>query len=518
MYLSFESEGLANYPTIVTPPPTPPPPILSMPVGLADLSLPPAGPSRHQSLYALPGGTALALIGGGTVPFFVSWNPGHWGASNSTATAGFLNDGVTHQDATSRFFPEMDDILKDLTCPGYRLAYKWHGIDAGIGVLSANAAGLTSMTLSSFFLGQGHPTSGTYWVSFNTSTTSPNALAYRQCTLSGSTLTWSNPLPGGTFTAVHFYNTTLIDQVLNRLGSQYSTPRHLVLTLEVMSFANGSRGHDLQIIPNYILNDPTTYGTSPDGAGGWWGASPGDFTSNHLYSAATWRPSVRGMYSACGIALGVKYNTNELFEGIMDQETSPSVQAAFAGTQWPGTTPVTYPPGNNDPTYGSDSNFVNQIMAWLTAWRSTFPNKSILEQNTFLATSSPTQFLEQWMITGGQYIAPSSADVIGLIHIQSGPTPVSSWGLQAYRGYTADQSNYSGPDYSPIARCMVDLESPDYGKFGATNQDLANSCNVAYKASHVFWTRTSPAQWAALLPTLQSTPLINIVYPQNYPR
>lgn len=453
----------------------------------------------------------------------VTWNPGWWAAPNVTATAGPDNNG-TPNDSTGKFFPIMDDVFKSSVPRGWRHATKWHGLDAGIGTFTGSVGGATSGTLATSNIGVGHPTTNaSYWVGFNTSTTSPTMITYRRCTLNGTALSWSGALPAGSITACHFWNTTLLDAIRNRLATQYGTPRGWVLDIEVMTFFGGTRGGDKQTVPNYILSDPTTYGAGPDGAGGWWGPAVGDTIHSHLYSAATWRASVAGMYAATWVALGTLYASDPLCEGFMDQEPSAVVQAAFAGTQWPGqaatpnNNPPAYPGATNDGTYGSDASYAARILTYLGALRAVVPNKSIMLQNTYLATATPTQQLEHDMITGGNYIAPSTADTFGLTHITAG-TPVTSWGLQAYRGFTAIGSTYVGQDYSNIARAMIDFESPDYAASSGM-QDSLNAINTAYKASHVFLTYLTSAHWnGTVRPFIEANPtLANIGYPGNYP-
>lgn len=441
----------------------------------------------------------------------VFWNPGWYGAGNLTATAGPNNSGQPNDDP-ARFYADMDDSLKDPWVVGYRLAYKWHGLDAGIGAFTASVGGATSGTLSSITLGVGHPTSGPYYVAFTTSTTSPTPIAFRRCTLTnGASVTWSGALPNGTISACHFFNFALMDLIFARCATHYSLPKQLVLAIEVMSFSGGTRGNDKQIVPNYILNDHTTYGTSPDGAGGWWGPDPTEVGGSHTYSAATWRASVSAMYGLTFAALGSCYGTNPRFEGVIDQEPSAATQCALAGSEWGG-------PDSNDPTYDTnDANYVAQMKLYLATARAWMPNQNIMSENTFLNHATPTQQFEEWMMIGGSYIAPSAADVIGLIHILAANTPIASWGLQAYRGFTAAGSTWTGPDRSNIFRCLIDFESPDYGKFGATLQDDFNALQSSYKASHCFMTRLSTAQWAPVTAFLQANRLTNIDYPAAYP-
>lgn len=491
---------------------------------------PPGGPSALQVIATDNAGNVVpfpllnwSIIATASHTNIV-WNPGNYGAPNFTATAGPDRNNVA-QDNSARFFADMDDILKDDWMNGYRVAYKVHGLDAGIASCASSAAGLTTIGLTGIILGQGHPTSGSYVCAFVSSTTSATPLAIRRCTLQGTTLSWAGALPAGSMLAVHFYNFNLSDAILNRLANNYSRPRQLVLDVEVMTFSGGTRGADKQTIPNYMLLDPTTYGAGPDGAGGWWGAAVGDTTKNHLYSMATWRPAVARMYAMLGTVLGWAYNSNPLFEGIMDQEPSAAVQAAFAGTQWPGIAsgPNAYPGGSNDGTYGSDANYRTQMQLYLTAWRTAFPNCSVIQQNTYLATATPSQQHEEWMIIGGQAIAPSTADVISHTrNVNSGFT-VAGWGPQAYRGVTSPGSSWTGPDRSNIARAMVDLESGDYGPVvlagtaGTTTlQDLWDAIELDYKASHIFWCRRSAAEWAFVTAFLQTHKPSNNAYPKNY--
>jgi hypothetical protein len=50
------------------------------------------------------------------------------------------------------------------------------------------------------------------------------------------------------------------------------------------------------------------------------------------------------------------------------------------------------------------------MKSYLTAWRAAFPNTNLVVQNTFLYAPTPTQQLGDWMINGGLFIAPSTAD------------------------------------------------------------------------------------------------------------
>jgi hypothetical protein len=433
------------------------------------------------------GGKCATTVVGGKV----KWNPGHYGASAGIAQPG---------SGFSKFTPEMDDMLKDDWIYGYRLFITWPAIDTGPVTFNSSVGGATKGTFSAAM------SAGTYWVYFADG-------EYRDVTVSsdGTSASWSPALAAGSVTGAHLYTTALLDQILNRLKTQYRTPKQLVIALLPMSFAGGSRnGGDFSRVPPYIATNPK-YGPSPDGRTyGWWGPAPGQTLG--LYTAATYRPAVAAEYAALGQALGARYDSDPNFEAIMDQEDSAVVQAA-----------ITYPPA--DPSY-SDAAYVAQQKMYLAAWLQAFPHTNVIAENTFLRTSTPAQEFEAWMIQNR--IAPGTADISGQSYYDAHPSGnLSNWGLAAYAGQTASNSSYVGQDYRGSVRPMVDVEGPDIGSGSGTTLsaaplDLVKSLNQTVKASHAFWDyapggRAPRPKWAQVTAVLKDNPLTNTGYPGNYP-
>ncbi|HKT75072.1 MAG TPA: hypothetical protein VJQ47_19470 [Steroidobacteraceae bacterium] len=421
----------------------------------------------------------------------VKWNPGHYGASAGIAYPA---------DTLSKFRPEMDDMLKDDWIVGYRLFMTWAALDAGPITFTGSVAGATSGTVTAA------PGDDTYWVAF------PDG-EYRSVKVTGTAASWSGALNAGADNTAHLYRTSLLDQVLSRLKTNYNKPKQLVIGLLVMSFQHGSRDpDDFGIVPEYITKDVSKYGPSPDGSSsGWWGPPAG--ATQGAYTAAVYRPNVAAEYGKLGKALGAKYNSDPNFEALMDQETSAVMGPALV-----------FPP--KDGSYSDDS-YVSSIKTYLTAWRSAFPNTSLILQNTWLNTANPTQQLEDWMIRGGQYIAPSSADSSGQSYYTK-TGGAGSWGLSAYAGITVANSLWTGSDSRGMARAMMDVESGNIGTGSGAKQnntplDIIAGLNTTSKASHAFWCHVpgsgSPRPtWAQVTAVLRTNPLTNTSYPGNYPQ
>jgi hypothetical protein len=420
----------------------------------------------------------------------IKWHPGHYGASS----------GIAYRDTSlARFSGEMDDILKDDWMNGYRLFITWSALDVGPVTFTASVGSAAGGTLSK------PVNAGTYWAAFANG-------EYRQITLSDTTsASWSGPIASGNVTSAHLYSTQLLDQMLDRLRTHYRSQKYLAISILPMSFAGGSRrSNDNSRVPAYITGD-SQYGASPDGSSyGWWGPPTG--ATRGLYSAATYRPAVAAQYAALGVALGAKYDSDPNFEAIMDQENAPVVEAA---NSWP---PV-------DPSY-SDVTYVAQQKVYLTAWVQAFPHTSVVSENTYMKTATPTQQLAQWLMANR--IAPGTADVSGQSYYDADTSRLlNSWGLAAYAGQTVKGSSVSLDDMRGQVRPMVDVEGPDIGAgsgtvLSAAPLDLVNSLNKTVKASHAFWCYAPGGKlprptWAQVTAVLKDNPLTNTGYPSNYP-
>jgi hypothetical protein len=303
------------------------------------------------------------------------------------------------------------------------------------------------------------------------------------------------------------YDFSLVTSVLSYLETQLGTPRHLVVVVLPGQFSSTAPGTSYSVVPEYILTDPQ-YGPSPvAGSYGWWGGSNnGNTWAAALHRlAAPGQESVNDRWIKLHQALGNAFNSEPYFEAIMFQEDSWVVGAAA---------------NDHDPTW-SEANYVTNLESTLTATLAAFPNTSVIEENSYLETATPTQDFEQWMIQ--HRVAPGAADTFGQTYITANHGVPNGWGMSAYFGLTASGSTYSGPDYRPTMPSMVDVEGPDlacFGGSGYTPQDICDALNMSYHSSHAFWTYcgTPPAaKWSTLATTLQECPLVNTGYPANYP-
>lgn len=445
---------------------------------------------------------------GGTHGTPVKWNPGHYVASFTNVFPGttFAGELVTEMSP-----------LANPWCMGFRPQFTWAALDAGPVNFTTSVGGALSGTLTSAVIGSHHPNPGAYWVAFYNGAT---LITYRQCSLSGVTLTWGptvagfgGNLPAGTITSAHLYDTAALDGMIAKAKTGFAFPKQIVFTVILMSFNGGPLvANDFSIVPTFLRGNKALYGNSPDpNASGHWGVALTG-PSNGTYAAAVWRTNVAIAYGQLGAALGAKYDSEPCIEGIMDQEDSAVVQCSLPAHRFGAANP-------NDPTYPSDdSAYVTAMKLYYGMWRAKFPTTNIIGQNTYLNLVDPTQRFEDWMIRGGLFIAPSAADTIGDSHFAVGDNSPASWGLTAYAGVTLPGSTWTGPDsrIGGFARAMVDVESPDYGY---TVPDLLKSLNGRYAATHAFWVYINTATWNSnVAPTISANPLINSSYPKNYPQ
>jgi hypothetical protein len=321
-------------------------------------------------------------------------------------------------------------------------------------------------------------------------------------------------------TAKGVYDFSQIDAILNRLKTQYKTPRHLVMTL-YPSGPVSKWNHDTRIIPQYIQSDPA-YGPSPvAGSYGWWGINEGG-QSTGPYEPAIWRPAVMDRYIALVQAIAAHYDQDPNFEALMFQEDIYHILAARSD-------------------YTKD-NMLAQVKRLLTASVAAFPHTSVVFENTWgLGFKDTAQDLEAWMVANR--VAPGTADTLGETAFQladaAGITRSGSlnWGIAAYMGINDVGGSYTGGDLRTKSRAMLDIEADDlagtyYAKSGGpfAPADICVALNKRYMASHAFWdhfigtekVRGQPLPAAALWPNLaaalEKCPLTNTSYPPNYPQ
>jgi hypothetical protein len=340
------------------------------------------------------------------------------------------------------------------------------------------------------------------------------------------------------------YNWALLDSIMSYMEG---IGKQLVLVVLPGSFSTGnltSAPASWIGVPSYILNNPI-YGPSPfPGQYGWWG--PGANAGNGPAVAAFWRTpgeygggsaSVMTEYTNTLAAIAARYNNNPNFEAVMYQEDAwVSSVTEFAGSDY------------------NTSNLISNLETSLAASVANFTTSNVIMENTYMPPSDAAENFEAWMIA--HRVAPGSADTVGQTAFDNGYQNTNlglAWGLQAYMGITTPGGTYTGPDYRPKARAMLDVEAQELiGSYyknwtspnatlngtlagssmnGFTPLDIIDAANTTYGASHLFWTHffgtetfgspsfTVPTQtaWSNLQNTLAANPLTNTAYPANYP-
>jgi hypothetical protein len=314
------------------------------------------------------------------------------------------------------------------------------------------------------------------------------------------------------------YDFSQLDALLERLKTQYGTPRHLVITLYPSGPVTIWKPGDASTIPAYIQQDKA-YGASPvSGSYGWWGVNSGG-ASTGGYEPALWRPAVMDRFIALIQALAARYDNDPYFEGVMFQEAVYHVIAQGSD-------------------YTNDG-MTQQAKRLLTASTAAFAHTSVVFENTWgMGNPTQNQNFEAWMVDNR--IAPGTADVVGetafLLPMTKGRPDAVNWGMAAYMGMVDISSSYSGGDLRTRSRAMVDIEADDiagpyYTKSGGPFKpaDICVALNKRYKASHAFWDHfmgsekirgvaiPEAAKWPNLAPAVAACPLTTTSYPPNYP-
>jgi len=319
------------------------------------------------------------------------------------------------------------------------------------------------------------------------------------------------------------YDFDVLDAILNRLKTQYTKPKHMVVVVLPGPFGSSMpSGGSGRVIPTYLQTD-ATYGASPvTQSYGWWGQQSGG-VSTGPYVAALYRPAVMNRMIALVQAMGAHYDNDPYFEGLMFQED------AWMVSSW-----------SVAPDY-SEAAFISQLERLLTASTAAFPHTNVIMENTWAGDPTTTQNFELWMVNNR--IAPGTADTVGQSAFNMGYSAGGlNWGLQAYLGVVSSGSKYSGGDLRPRSRAMLDVEGYDisgnyYADWGAPAgyrpSDIITALNSTYEASHAFWTHFSGSEgvlgggtvqsaapwatWSSLAPVINAAPLTHTGYPANYP-
>lgn len=515
----------------------------------------------------------LAPVQQSTIKFV----PGHWGQTAGLCTpfnSNKTNGGTSH---ASDFFGEMDDMLLDTYVMGYDAHLTWAAADYGYGTFTGSVGGATSGTLTGALGNKAF--NGGYIVVFGDVAGATPTVTTRRAQVVGAAVTWSGALPAGSITTAHFYYVDVIDTLIQRCKTNYSTFKYFGLTIIPMQFHVNNGGRvDTLTVPLYITQNVGLYGASPDGStSGWWGQkavsnwsagtsySAGQFvafTDGGVYQAkttalgsaqapgnttfwtkvgvigqytsATYRPNVALEYGKLGQALGWAYNADPAFHHLKDQEPSAVAGPANAGSEFG-------PPCSNDPTYDhADVNYIAAMKTYLTMWVNAFPNTNVVEENTWLAwNATNVQNFQAWMIDPtipgrAHVIMSGSADTVGIEYFNAGNL-LPSWGIGALAGITVAGSTFSGPDLRGVARIMLDVEQPDIGSANTTNVNrgvpstplaIIQAANTQYKACILMWCyqgTDTGISWRgkggtiSITAVLAANPLTNIGKPGNYP-
>jgi hypothetical protein len=309
------------------------------------------------------------------------------------------------------------------------------------------------------------------------------------------------------------YDFSQVDAILNRLKTQYGTPRRLVLALYPSTPNKWSRNNG-GIIPQYIMQNQEYGPGAIAGTYGWWGITSGG-QSTGGYEPALWRPAVMDRFIALIQAIAAHYDNDPYFEALMFQEGI--YHTLSVGSDY------THP------------TMLQQIQRLLTASVAAFPHTSVVYENSWgFGGATVNQNMELWMVQNR--VAPGNADTVGETAFKLGRAPPVSWGIAAYMGMVNSSSSYSGGDLRGKSRAMVDIEADDLaGSYFKTSggpytpADICLAINTEYKASHAFWdkfmgkelVRGQPLPQSALWPNLAAAlakcPLTNTSYPPNYP-
>jgi hypothetical protein len=307
-------------------------------------------------------------------------------------------------------------------------------------------------------------------------------------------------------TAQNVYDWTYIDQVRNYIATNYPGKRLAVVLVGVRFDNTNPTG----CIPDYILNNPATYGQGFDGVrGGYWQLG------NYGTTCAWWRASIITRLTALFDALATHtspygggaytYDTDPYFESISYTETAIDLAS----------TPGDY----------SFSAAKTQWQALLANMRVSWPHTSIMDQNNFFGYTGSSQTLTSQITledctSANALAAASSPDVYY-------PVASFTWGQKGYIGAAAGGT----PGFTSLyqqAPYMAQVQQPDYSRASVANIMISAINNPGQSpaglgSSHVFWCVISgggAGDWTTqVLPVINANPIPagNQIYPSLYP-
>lgn len=309
------------------------------------------------------------------------------------------------------------------------------------------------------------------------------------------------------------YSWTVLDNDYVNLtgwnGSTYTPPsgggptKHLSLYINT----EANSGRLTNMVPSYILNNPSTYGSSPTaGQGGWWTNPNGGVTFAH------WRPSVSSRLMAFYQALGA----HVLPDGF-SVDTSPYIEWVSPYGESAELAPA-------DPSW-SASAWLTELKLIMSTCRTAFPHTNIAMTNNFSSSQSDTNAIEQ--LLPSNVCAASGPDVF-----PNSPT----WGQASYLGgsggidlrgkvaYIAsvqsteqgDGSYFSAPTIFAYANSTLQSSHMAWAIISWTPGGHVDSNYLGSASSLAQW-NTNPAGFGGVLRTITTNPLTHTAYPTSYP-
>ncbi|MDE2104657.1 MAG: hypothetical protein KGL39_45900 [Patescibacteria group bacterium] len=277
-------------------------------------------------------------------------------------------------------------------------------------------------------------------------------------------------------------------------------------------------------VPSYILADPTTYGTGPNGYQGGYALANWDGTAWDLVTPMFWNNNViariEALYAALAATvipdgLGYTFDTHPLIEGINDA-TELSLD---------------YVSGGNPNSSYTSAGFYANYTSLNNAVPGYFPHTSFVPYTASygLSPGSTTAINNlDSAITNDKTAgcSLSTSDVYGDI-------TALTWGQHLYIGDAWNGTGWNtgaGNDRRGQMSYWACVQSPDYDRntggstYTQAVQNIYNVSTSTLQASHILWCITSEVAGTGsafftsyVLPQINANPTINAPYPANYP-
>jgi hypothetical protein len=314
------------------------------------------------------------------------------------------------------------------------------------------------------------------------------------------------------------YDFSLVDEVRTYIQNTYPGKR---MALSIPTSVFGTAPVAPSLTPNYILND-SQYGYGYPWQ--WYTASPGCVAQGSINfgwwplpngaCTAWWITPVANRLKALYAALAAHVNPDAWNAGAQyTYDTDPYFEAITTCTET--ATSLYTDTCGHSPIWNESSSEA----AWkgiISSMVSSFPNTNVMDQNNFMGyTGTLTSTCQVGLVDMQARAAASGPDVFGLQNW--------TWGQQGYMGlapgFTSQWQQYP---------YMGWVQGPDYGRYGATNQNVADAglrnptqSPPGLGCSHMFWSvgYTTQGLWSNVSPVIAANPMpaANKVYPSGYP-